>query len=101
MQIASSASCTWSDWTSASEYTARVLMPISRQARTIRRAISPRLAMRTFWIIGSSIVLGSSSGNIHDGSGRFRGHRSALPQFEKALPVFHRLAVLDQDLDDR
>src|SRR6187431_823294 len=32
---------------SASEYTATVSMPSSRQARTIRTAISPRLATRT------------------------------------------------------
>ena len=45
---ASSASSTWSDSRSASEKTATVAMPSSRQARMTRTAISPRLAMRTF-----------------------------------------------------
>src|SRR5574338_945776 len=48
MQIASSAKRTWSDSASAVEWTATVAIPSSLQARSTRRAISPRLAMRTF-----------------------------------------------------
>src|SRR4051812_38991777 len=53
MQIASSASRTCIASVSAVECTATVLMPISWQARWILSAISPRLAMRTFWIMPS------------------------------------------------
>src|SRR6476661_7044150 len=48
MQTSSSANRTWSDSRSASEYTATVSRPSSRQARMTRSAISPRLAMSTF-----------------------------------------------------
>ena len=48
MQRASSASRVCSASRSASEYTATVAMPISRQACMIRTAISPRLAIKTF-----------------------------------------------------
>jgi hypothetical protein len=48
MQTASSASRTCIASASAVEWTATVLMPISWQARWMRSAISPRLAIRTF-----------------------------------------------------
>src|SRR5215210_3919070 len=48
MQTSSSAKRTCSDSRSASEYTATVCTPSSRQARMTRSAISPRLAIRTF-----------------------------------------------------
>ena len=48
MQIASSAMRTCIASASAVEWTATVLMPSSRQARWIRSAISPRLAIRIF-----------------------------------------------------
>src|SRR5580693_562611 len=51
MQTVSSASSTCLVLKSAVECTATVLMPSSRQARRIRRAISPRLAMTTFSIM--------------------------------------------------
>src|SRR5271154_6547645 len=99
MQMASSASWTWSDWTSASEYTARVLIPSSRHARTIRRAISPRLAMRIFWIIQfEDSPSNPRREGLPAGLDRILGLRSAL-ELEEPLAVFHRLAVLDQDLD--
>src|SRR4051812_16685163 len=47
MHTASSASLTWSECSSAVEYTATVEMPSSRQARITRSAISPRLAIST------------------------------------------------------
>src|SRR2546428_4142376 len=51
MQTSSSAYRTCSASRSASEWTATVLSPISLHARMIRRAISPRLAMRTLEIM--------------------------------------------------
>src|SRR5258706_1696908 len=48
METSSSAKRTWSDSRSASEYTATVCTPSSRQARMTRSAISPRLAIKTF-----------------------------------------------------
>ena len=48
MHTASSAKRTWRASASAVECTATVRMPSSRQARMIRSAISPRLAMRIF-----------------------------------------------------
>src|SRR5689334_16454168 len=48
----SSASRTCGAWASASEYTATERTPSSWQARTTRSAISPRLAMRTFFSTG-------------------------------------------------
>src|SRR5215470_17508229 len=49
MQIDSSASRTGSDCASAVECAITVRMPISRQVRMTRSAISPRLAMRILW----------------------------------------------------
>src|SRR6266481_318039 len=55
---------------SASEYTTTVRMPISRQARCMRSAISPRLAIRIF--------------------------SNMLAENEQRLPVLHRLAVFHE-----
>src|ERR1700741_2388927 len=65
---------------SAVECTATVAMPSSLQARSTRRAISPRLAIR----ILSNIA-----------------RRLALLDHRQRLAVFNRLAVLDQDGNDR
>ena len=46
MRIALSASRTWRELESASEYTAIVRMPSRRQVRAMRQAISPRLAIK-------------------------------------------------------
>src|SRR5436190_10403612 len=80
MQTASSANLTTADSASAVEYTATDLTPISRQARATRRAISPRLAIRTFSNTARLLV------------GRFEVHQHLLE--------LHRVAVLDQDLGD-
>ena len=48
MQTASSANFTCKLSASAVEYTATVLIPISRQVRITRNAISPRLAINIF-----------------------------------------------------
>src|SRR5947207_1269927 len=77
MHTASSASFTYLASRSASEYTTTDFTPSSRQARWIRRAISPRLAIRIFLNI-----------------------RPLSLDDEKRLTEFDRLAVLDQDLRD-
>src|SRR5262245_49602430 len=71
MQTDSSASLTYFASVSASECTTTVRMPISRQARWMRSAISPRLAIRIF--------------------------SNTLAQDEERLAVLDRLPVLDQD----
>src|SRR5258708_23395497 len=67
MHTDSSASFTYLASVSASEYTTTVRMPISRPARWMRSAISPRLAIRIF--------------------------SNTLAENEERLPVLHRLAV--------
>src|SRR5688572_6179137 len=74
MRTSSSANRTCKACSSASEYTATVLMPSSRHAMIMRIAISPRFAIRIFLNIG------------------FYG--------EEPFPVLHGLAVLDIHLDD-
>src|SRR5689334_25420272 len=80
MQIDSSASRTGSESVSAVECAITVRIPISRHARTIRSAISPRLAMRILWNIRRR-----SAERLHQ---------------EERLPKLHGLAVLGHDLDD-
>src|SRR5579864_4675558 len=75
MQTLSSARRTCMALLSAVECTATVRIPISRHARWMRNAISPRLAMSTF----SNIAL-------------------KLLQDEQWLAVLNRYAVADQDL---
>src|ERR1700761_4894267 len=77
MQIASSAKRTWRLLRSASEYTATVRMPSSRQAEITRSAISPRFAIRTFLNMPTSLP---------------------RPYREQRLTVFHGLPVLSEDL---
>src|SRR5262249_56436856 len=77
MQTDSSAKRTCMASLSAVECTATVWMPISRQARWMRSAISPRLAIRTFSNIAEIL---------------FEDHQR--------LAIFHRLGILDQDLHD-
>src|SRR5262245_13709778 len=78
MQTDSSAIWTWRPLRSASECTATVLMPISRQARMMRTAISPRLAMRIF--LNIRVLRGLD--------------------LEERLAVFDRMAVGHQGLHD-
>src|SRR6516164_4701083 len=65
---------------SAVECTATVLIPISRQARWMRSAISPRLAIRTL-------------SNIAGGAGLLDDHQR--------LAELHRLRIVDQHLRQR
>src|SRR5262249_21121893 len=75
MHTDSSASFTYFASVSASEWTTTVRMPISRQARWMRSAISPRLAIRIF--------------------------SNTLAQDKERLAVLDRLTVLDEDRLDR
>src|SRR3954466_8253769 len=77
MHTDSSASITYLASASASECTATVLMPSSRQARWMRSAISPRLAMRIF------------------------SNMRVLLDPQAAPAGLDRLAVLDQDRLER
>src|SRR5438552_14349010 len=78
MQTDSSASLTCMASLSAVEWTATVWMPISRQARWMRSAISPRLAIRTL----SNIV-------------------DVLFDDHQRFAELHRVGVVDQDLAHR
>src|SRR5579872_7219994 len=80
MHTDSSASSTCLRLASAVEWTATVLMPSSRQARRMRSAISPRLAMTIF-----SSILGAV------------GVDRTLLDHEQRLTEFHRFAILDHD----
>ncbi len=57
MQTDSSANRTCNELASAVECTATVLIRISRQARIMRTAISPRFAIRIFSNIGGTVYL--------------------------------------------
>src|SRR3984893_14094921 len=80
MQTDSSAMRTGREDASALEWAITVRIPISRQARMMRSAISPRLAMRILW-------------NISPGSAK-RLHQ------EERLPELDRLAVPHHHLGD-
>src|SRR5690349_10899861 len=78
MCTASSASRTCGARASASLYTATLRMPSSWQARTTRRAISPRLAIRIFenmksreWGIGNREWVSAAGPPIPDSRARF------------------------------
>src|SRR3954453_1014939 len=87
MQTLSSASRTCIAAASTVECTATVRMPISWQARWMRSAISPRLAIRT---LPNFIALAR------------RDARSCAGSFDdqQRLAVFHRRPRLDQDAGD-
>src|SRR5580693_4952955 len=82
MQTASSANRTWSARASASECTATVFTPSSRQALKIRSAISPRFAMRIFLNMIALVI-------------------SRLLDAKELLPVLHAFTILREDFDDR
>src|SRR5688572_3646314 len=87
MQTVSSASKTCFNVVSAVECTATVLMPSSRQARKMRSAISPRLAIRTLSSIGVALVRGLFFADL-------------FFDYEERLAELDRAAVLDEDADD-
>src|SRR5579863_4699602 len=79
MQTVRSASCAASPSRSASEAPTTHSRPSRRQARTIRTAISPRLAMKTLESAGTPL----------------------LRHAKQRLPVLDESGVLGADLDDR
>src|SRR5262245_30607396 len=91
MHTDSSASSTCLRLASAVEWTATVLMPNSRQARRMRNAISPRLAITTF----SNIRL-KAVGRRLKAEGRRGALRAQLLDDKERLPEFHGFAVLHQ-----
>src|SRR5438876_8599739 len=90
MQTVSSASRTFIALASAVECTATVLIPISRQARWMRSAISPRLAIRTFSNINATDAFSARRG----GEGDFE-----LPAycFQYARQVLHNVPIPEPD----
>ena len=80
MHTASSASRTYFASRSASEYTITARISSSRQARWMRSAISPRLAIRIFL-------------NME--------REACLFDDQQRLAVLHRLSVLAQNFFDR
>src|SRR5262245_53245143 len=84
MHTAWSAKRTWRLFRSASEYTATVLRPSSLHAHMTRRAISPRLAIRTFLNIRL----------------RAPGERPSGSNAEERLAVLDGMPVLVMDPDD-
>src|SRR5512140_1425554 len=90
MHTDSSASRTYLASRSASEWTTTVLIPISRHARWMRSAISPRLAI--------SILSKSGFGGLVATRARTGGR---LFEDDQRLAELDRLSVLGQDpLDD-
>src|SRR6266702_5013649 len=102
MHTSSSAYRTCSASRSASECTATVLRPISLHARMIRRAISPRLAMRTLENMVRLPVAGCRLpelfGNREQETENARS--ASEPHREELLSVLHRLSVLRKDFHD-
>src|SRR5580693_8397297 len=95
MHTLSSASRTCIASASAVECTATVWMPSSRQARWMRSAISPRLAMRIFWNIASTCF--RATPEPHASCPDLI--RSSF-QDQQNFAVFYRRAVGDQDAGD-
>src|SRR5713101_7789081 len=102
MHTSSSAYRTCRASRSASECTATVCNPISLHARMTRRAISPRLAMRTLEIMKKLSVVGCelSGGDNREPTNDNAPKGASNPHGEQLLTVFHRLSVLRIDLDD-
>src|SRR5512137_2996547 len=87
MAIASSASATCGQAVSASEYTAIERMPRARQARMIRRAISPRFATRTLCSTGSGERRGGGGDGLERGDAPARAGGHPAEQEGEARPV--------------
>src|SRR6266700_7377317 len=85
MSMHSSASRTASESLSALLCTCTVARPNSRAARMMRTAISPRLAMRSFWIV----MDGSKASNVDLGD-RLTGHHRFLILGEEAYDLAGR-----------
>src|SRR5512139_2839470 len=99
MQTDSSAMRTCMASASAVECTATVRMPISRQARMMRKAISPRLAIRTFSNI--RVLFSGSSAQARTAApvGAAVAGRILFDD-DQRLAEFDRLTVFDDDAGD-
>src|SRR5277367_5169269 len=93
MQMASSAKRTCSELRSASEYTATVLTPSSRQAERMLRAISPRLAIRIFRNMG----LRENSTATATAKAKAYLFFPVRVYSKEGFAEFYRMAVLDED----
>src|SRR3954462_4994845 len=97
MQSDSSANRTWSEWASAVEWTATVLIPSSRAARITRSAFSPRFRLRIFETIYAPPLRPTP------GAGKARSSINPPPgscglEAEQRFSVLDRAPVLDEDL---
>src|SRR5688500_1387120 len=102
MHTSSSAKRTWSEFSSASEYTATVLMPSSRHAQMIRSAISPLLAIRIFLNITNKRRATNRERERRTKNEEPRTKNEELISLyrEQPFPVLDRLAVLHVGADD-
>src|SRR5216684_2887821 len=113
MHTVSSASRTFIACESAVEWTATVLIPISWQARLMRSAISPRLAISTFSNIAEAIrrsldqhqrgavfyglaILGKNAGNPSDPGGADLVHHLHRLDDQQRLALADRIADADK-----
>src|SRR6478609_10889928 len=83
---------------SAVECTATVAMPSSLQARRMRRAISPRLAMRILSNMVPQGEWGIANGEWAGVTIRYSLFATPSLNNHQRLAVLDRLTVLDQDL---
>src|SRR3954453_11532345 len=95
MHTDSSTSFTYLASASASECTATVLIPISRHARCMRSAISPRLAIRIF--SNKTSARPPSCSGYGSMQARRQSASCALADDHQRMAIFHRLAVFDED----
>src|SRR3954466_6461212 len=99
MQTLSSARRTCMASASAVECTATVAMPSSLQARRIRNAISPRLAIR---ILSNMASLRGANGQLRGAkNSRYSPFAIRLLNDHQWLAELDRLAVFDKDLRHR
>ena len=102
MQTDSSARRTGRESASAVEWAITVRIPISRQARMIRSAISPRLAIRILWNISRGVSAGGSTRNSgwpNSTGWPFSTTTLAMRPADLGLDLVHQLHRLD-DAED-
>src|SRR5215216_2550022 len=86
MRIASSAYLTCSAFLSASEYTATIWIPSSLQARIMRMAISPRLAIRILLNILCKIL-----DEEHEGADDETSEKKHITQADVSVFILHKV----------
>src|SRR6266446_6724922 len=100
MHTLSSARRTCMASASAVECTATVGMPSSLQARRMRSAISPRLAIRIFSNMAALILKRDPETSRNRQTGPCAKPRTRSLDDHQRFAEFHRLGVFEQDLDD-